>query len=650
MNVKSLLAVGAALFGCSFALQAAVAEFNGVVPDAAEYETIYKLDAVKYNKNDYITDNSLSFKGKLTKLAYYFKLTDKKGNVTWAFVSMDPFSQNLSDLGVPGKTIQQVVNNLEVQSNVPGVEKGKFAAGFIEFSPFNYVGTKTKKIPNGTNKFDVNDTILKVGDYGCMQIHNHLKNQTVIAFNHFYSSVPEFGIGNDPNPQRQPDWTFARNCGQYKSAELIVAGKFENLKKLNVFPLTLKKVSVLGSSSATAAEIKAGEKVKFTFTMDIGDQKYNDEDPYYLAWRRVGDDGVTRKGKVKISPDTPAVVEETIEKPGFFRLKAWLENRNGKNVSTLTKHYLGSVLFDGGHGVALDTLKQAVPEPADFDEFWAKQKAKLKAVPVKYTMEEVAISNKKFKMYKVVVDCAGPRPVTGYLSIPADAKEKSLPAVAAFQGYGTYIQRPHSPYDKQIRFAVNAHGFDLAKEKAYYDKYFASIRSNGYSYALDPKQNSKPEDAYFCGMALRVIRAFDFLKTLPQWDGKNLIATGGSQGGLQTVWAAALVDGLSVAQPSVPWCGDIGGTQAKRMRSEFFPKYSPGLDYFDIVNHAKRIPASCYVKVVRAGLGDYVCPPSGVQIFYNNVKGPKEIHWFQNSGHGGPFLPKMQKYHVYSKK
>ena len=650
MNVKSLLAVGAALFGCSFALQAAVAEFNGVVPDAAEYETIYKLDAVKYNKNDYITDNSLSLQGKLTKLAYYFKLTDKKGNVTWAFASMDPFTQDLADVGVPGKSIQQVVNNLEVLSNVPGVEKGKFAAGYIEFTPFTYVGTKTNKIPNGTNKFDVNDKFTNTGSYGCMQIHNHLKEQTVIAFNHFYSYMPEFGIGNDPNPKKQPDWTFARNCSQYKSAELIVAGKFENLKKRNIFPLTLKKVTVLGTSSAAAAEIKAGEKVKFTFTMDIGGQKYHDADPYYLAWKRVGDDGVIRQGKTKISPDNPVVIEETIEKPGFFRLKAWLENRNGKNVSTLTKHYLGTVLFDGGHGVALDTLKQAVPEPADFDEFWAKQKAKLKAVPVKYTMEEVAISNKKYKMYKVVVDCAGPRPVTGYLSIPVDAKEKSLPAVAAFQGYGTYIQRPHSPPYNQIYFAVNAHGFDLAKEKAYYDKYFASIRSNGYSYALDPRQNANPETAYFCGMALRVMRAFDFLKTLPQWDGKNLIAQGGSQGGLQTVWAAALVDGLSVAKPTVPWCGDIGGEQAKRMKSEFFPRYSPGLRYFDIVNHAKRIPASCRIVVPRAGLGDYVCPPSGVQIFYNNVKGPKEIHWFQNSAHGGPATKDRQKYSVSSQK
>ena len=40
--------------------------------------------------------------------------------------------------------------------------------------------------------------------------------------------------------------------------------------------------------------------------------------------------------------------------------------------------------------------------------------------------------------------------------------------------------------------------------------------------------------------ALRVMRSLQFVKSLPQWDGKNLQANGGSQGGLQTVWAAAL--------------------------------------------------------------------------------------------------------------
>jgi cephalosporin-C deacetylase-like acetyl esterase len=257
------------------------------------------------------------------------------------------------------------------------------------------------------------------------------------------------------------------------------------------------------------------------------------------------------------------------------------------------------------------------------------------------------IKNHKFKGYKlydVQVTCAGDMPMSGYLTVPEGAKPKSLPAYVTYQGAGvssswTVVARG------AIAMNINAHGIPNGNPREYYVN-LSRTSLKGYWH----RNMNDREKIYFNGMYLRVMRSLDFMKSRTEWDGKNLIATGGSQGGLQTVWAAALVDGLSVAQPSVPWCGDIGGTQAKRMRSEFFPKYSPGLDYFDIVNHAKRIPASCYVKVVRAGLGDYVCPPSGVQIFYNNVKGPKEIHWFQNSGHGGPFLPKMQKYHVYSKK
>jgi cephalosporin-C deacetylase-like acetyl esterase len=38
--------------------------------------------------------------------------------------------------------------------------------------------------------------------------------------------------------------------------------------------------------------------------------------------------------------------------------------------------------------------------------------------------------------------------------------------------------------------------------------------------------------------------------------------------------------------------------------------------------------------IPRAGLGDYTCPPSGVTVFYNNVKAPKKITYVQGSTHG----------------
>jgi hypothetical protein len=41
------------------------------------------------------------------------------------------------------------------------------------------------------------------------------------------------------------------------------------------------------------------------------------------------------------------------------------------------------------------------------------------------------------------------------------------------------------------------------------------------------------------------------------------------------------------------------------------------------------------MMLTRAGLGDYVCPPSGLEISYLNLATPdKTIHWYQGSDHG----------------
>jgi hypothetical protein len=37
---------------------------------------------------------------------------------------------------------------------------------------------------------------------------------------------------------------------------------------------------------------------------------------------------------------------------------------------------------------------------------------------------------------------------------------------------------------------------------------------------------------------------------------------------------------------------------------------------------------------MRAGLGDYCCPPTGLAKLYNNIPGNKEIRWMQGSEHG----------------
>jgi cephalosporin-C deacetylase-like acetyl esterase len=77
---------------------------------------------------------------------------------------------------------------------------------------------------------------------------------------------------------------------------------------------------------------------------------------------------------------------------------------------------------------------QTITEPKDFAEFWAATKRKLDTVPLKADLKELESKNPKVKVYAITIDCLGPKPVTGYLTVPVGAKDKSLPAIVQFQG------------------------------------------------------------------------------------------------------------------------------------------------------------------------------------------------------------------------
>lgn len=393
-----------------------------------------------------------------------------------------------------------------------------------------------------------------------------------------------------------------------------------------------------------------GEEMVFTLTLQ-GAEAFKEGD-YFIRWTRTGDDGKTESGRVPLSATKPLVIKTSLDQPGFVRCQAEVVDAKGARYR---KAFTGDtttpegrkalnrfersdrrVFFDGGAGVKIDTL-QSVPEPADFDEFWAKRKARLAKVPMTATVREHKSSDPAVKVFSFSVLCAGPRPVTGAYTVPVDSSRK-YPGLITFHGYGAhYVQRIPSggPHDK-IYMHINAHGYELGREDEYYTEVYNSIKSNGYTFGLDSKwQNLSTDTAYFGWMCYRIMRALQFLKSLPEWDGKNLTAAGGSMGGLQTVWAAGLDSDVTEARPSIPWCCDMGGrTTLKRNFSGWGVAETEAMRYFDPVNLAKRINPECRVEIVRAGLGDYCCPPNGVAILYNNIPGRKKINWVQGSTHG----------------
>ena len=400
----------------------------------------------------------------------------------------------------------------------------------------------------------------------------------------------------------------------------------------SLFAIDGAKIAFNAKTDKHPLKYEIDEPMVFTFTFDLKGQEL--DAPLTIEWTRTGDDGVKETGSVIYDGKEPATMTTKIGNNGFVRIYAKLKQSDGKYLKNKNGQ---DWFFDGGAAVHPELLT-STPEPEDFDEFWAKQKARLDKVPIVAELTEVS-KNDVATVYVARVLCAGPRPVTGILTIPLGAAEgKKYPARVDFHGYGydgakDYQKVVIKGEADKITFNVNAHGVEYMRDNQYYAAFGAMLRQNGTGYAFDKTINSDPETCYFNGMALRVMRALQYVKSLEAWNGKDLHANGGSQGGLQTIWAAALDPDVTLASPHVPWCCDIGGRDNyKRNFGTWHIPYVRALDYYDCMNMAKRI--HCTFNVPRAGLGDYVCPPSGIAIMYNNLKCKKSIVWFQGCEHG----------------
>ncbi len=414
----------------------------------------------------------------------------------------------------------------------------------------------------------------------------------------------------------------------------------------------LDEAQLIGTTDKPrATDYKCGEKM--VFTLALKNAKEYPKDTYFVEWTRTGDDGKTEKGKLPLEK-TPFVYTTSIDKPGFVRLRAVVADAKGRayrkelHVDASTpegKRALNRweradkrVFFDGGAGAEPEKL-QSVSEPKDFDEFWARRKARLAKVPLKAELVDLHLKGPA-NGYAVTIMCAGPRPCTGYMTIPK--KPGKYPISVSFHGYGHsgngkghVIQSPTSGSATQIYFNFSPHGYELLREGEYYDEFYRSLMNGGRTFGFCKVQNQDPENSYFSGYTYRIMRALQYLKTRPEWDGKNLRVGGGSMGGLQSMWAAALDNDVTEANPSIPWCCNMGGQDTQgRHHDSWYIEETPALRYYDNVNLARRVSKKCKVNIIRAGLGDYCCPPSGIWMMWNNLPCEKTCRWVQGSTHG----------------
>ena len=488
-------------------------------------------------------------------------------------------------------------------------------------------GRPRSKYPNGNAR----STMLKTDWVFPIRVR---KGPNVIAFHLTCGTYWSIGTGVLPFTEGQD----ASRKSKVESRKSEVGGRESEAKNLlspisdSLSPI-LPDVQLVGVTTRNPLSYRVGEEMEFVFS--IRDPRaVSTGRPLFLVWNRRGDDGVHSSGVERISLEKPAYIRTSLARPGFVHMLASVTSIPTPQDATQL------LQFEGGAGADIASLKPAATCPDDFDEFWTRQRALLDAVPMESEVHpwlgtcfpDGAKIPKSLALSTVKVACAGDHPVTAFLAVPK--AEGKYPVRIVFDGYSKEPKLSHRLMTEGvITLHVNAHGYDLFRDQAYYDAFFAPYERDVPAYGMSPKENSDPNTAYFRGMALRVMRAFDFVKTLPEWNGRDLIATGGSQGGLQAVWAASLVPGVTRCETYITWCSNMAGAALDKRLPGWHPEYVRGLDYYDTVFHAARIPESCFVDFERIGLGDYTCPPSGVTMVYNAIRGPKRAAYYQNSTH-----------------
>ena len=416
---------------------------------------------------------------------------------------------------------------------------------------------------------------------------------------------------------------------------------------------------IKGETDKDPFSYQCGEEMVLTLTpMAVSGEIKSGE--YFLDWDRSGEDGVFEKGREPFDGKTPFVYRTKTAQPGFVRLRAYVVDATGKRYQ---KVYTGDtstpegraaanrfertnrgLFFDGGAGASVKEIK-TYETPSDLAEYWRGLDERLAKVPMNVNRVLVHEHEDGCRIYAVSIMCAGAFPVTGYLSMPPVKEGCKFPARLLTHGYSGAVPLHQPGYGHnhgEILLNINPFGMLLpafggteADQKA---SWWAVHDGRQWSHGFSPEQNEDRDSAFFNGMVLRVKRALQYLKTLPEWDGKNLLAAGGSQGGLQTIWAAACGEGVTRAESSITWCCDMSKNSLRREKKmstdNWYIPWTPALAYYDPVQVAKLIPKTCRTVITRAGLGDYCCPPNGLYQLWANIPGNKEIRWVQGSTHG----------------
>lgn len=384
-------------------------------------------------------------------------------------------------------------------------------------------------------------------------------------------------------------------------------------------------IKVLVAPDHTDWTYKPGEKVKFTIVLlQSGNMLQNVVVKYEVGPEKMD---AIKKDSLTVASGLLSVDAGTMKTPGFLRCIA-TAFVNGK-----TYRGLGTAAFNPLQ------IAPAIENPSDFSSYWDNAKAELATIPIDARMtllperctETVNVYHVNLQNYKV-----GTR-LYGILCVPK--KEGKYPALLQVPGAGVraYSGDIANAEKGIITFQIGIHGVPVTMDAAVYNSLGTGALAGYWNYNLDDKDRY-----YYKRVYLGCVRANDFITSLPQYDGKNLAVTGGSQGGALSIVTAALDKRVKYLAAFYPALCDLTGYLKGRAGGwpHLFDKSNLAFNntkekintagYYDVVNFARQLTIP---GMYSMGFNDEVCPPTSMFAAYDVITAPKELYIVPETGH-----------------
>lgn len=315
------------------------------------------------------------------------------------------------------------------------------------------------------------------------------------------------------------------------------------------------------------------------------------------------------------------VLKTSMKKPGFLRCKV--------------KVKYDGLSYEGMATAAIsaDRIKPTTEEPKDFDAFWSKAIGNARKIPLcaKWRLlSEKCTATQNVYEVSFQNDALGSR-IYGILMMPK--KKGKYPVILQVPGAGV---RPYNGFnlgEKVITLEIGIHGIPVTLPSEVY----VDLRSSALKNYQTFNKNDK-DDFYYKRVYVGCVRAIDFLTSLPEYNGKTVGVTGGSQGGALSIVTAALDSRVQFLAALYPALCDYAGYLNGRAGGwpHYFQTNKPvsgeieTLAYYDVVNFARRIKVPGWYSW---GYNDYVCPPTSMFSAYNVISAPKELYVYEETAH-----------------